>query len=221
MTNTDYENLPWPARVRMARIALPKPTKVALADELGTTVHTIVNWESGKCSPKQQHHKDRIKELCAAGITVTGSKLNIDFLLGGIDANEVILTQPLLSRDKSGTTLALLAIATRLSSHIRTVVRRSMLVITIDTVVNTYPSSVDIHIAPVEMPDARFVIKLSHLPAGACYTLDLNIYEYGEAVSRYTCDISDSNIAKAIRILKKSINKLIKPNATSRSRIKQ
>lgn len=220
MTHTDYENLPWPTRVRMARLSLPNPTKTALARELGATIHTVVNWESGKCIPRKKHHKERIRELCEAGVTVVGSKLNINFLLGGFDANETVITQPLLSRDKSTTTLALMAIATRLACHIQSVVDRTIMVISIDTVFNTYPSYVDVHVTPVEIQNLRFIFRLSHAPAGSTYTMELTIYEGRDISGRYVCDISDSNVAKAIRLLKKSVNKL-KPNAKNRSRLRQ
>lgn len=220
MTHTDYENIPWSARVRMARLTLPKPTKTALAVELGTTVHTIVNWESGKCTPRKNYHKERIRELCEAGVTVVGSKLNINFLLGGFDANESIIVQPLLSRDKSAATLVLMAIATRLAMHIQTAITCTMLVITLDTVFNTYPSCVDVRVTPVEIPNSSFVFRLSHIPAGVNYTMELTMYNNRDIIGKYVCDISDRNIARSISLLKKSINKL-KPNARSRSRIKQ
>lgn len=218
MTSSDYDKLSWPARTRLARLALPKATKTALAEELGTTVHTIVNWEYGKCIPKQKRHRERIKELCENGVSASGAKISVDFLLGGFDANEGIISQPLLTRDKSSTTLVLLAIATRLAEHI-SAVTNTMLVTSMDTVFNTYPSYANLYVTPVEIPGLQFTIRLSHLPAGTSYTLELLVNLQGEAISRYVCDITDNTIAKAIALLKKFINKL-KPNAKSRSRFK-
>lgn len=208
MTQSEYDNLPWPLRVRLARLALPRPTKTALADELQTTVHTIVNWESGKCVPKQQRHKNRIKELCENGVSVSGSGISVNFLLGGFDANEVILTRPLLSRDKSATTLALLAIATRLSTHIYSTITKTIPIISTETVFNTYPSYVNVHVSLIDLPGHRIVFRLSHLPAGTSYTMDMLFYTNDELVNRYVCSVSDANIAKAVRLLKKFSNKI-------------
>lgn len=223
MTPAYYNKLTWPVRVRLARMALPKSTKTALARELGTTVHTIVNWERGRCVPKQNTHKLRIKELCEIGVASSASSgLSINFLLGGFDSNETILTRPLLSRDKSATTLAIAALATRLSAYVQSLIPDTMFIVSMDTVFNTYPSYVNLHVEPVEFPDVNFIFRISHLPAGSSYTLELLISAGGEAVSSYICDISDNNIAKAVRLLKKLINKL-KPNdkRRSKSRTKQ
>lgn len=217
MTLTDYNRLPWPTRVKLARLALPKATKTALAYELGTTVHTIVNWEQGKCIPKSHNHRLRIKELCEAGVSAADTRLSINFLLGGFDGNETILTQPLLSRDKGAATLALSAIATRLATHIQIFMPDTMFVISADTVFNTYPSYVNLHVTPVELPGVNFIFRLSHFPSGASYNLEFLVSTGEELVSKYVCDISDSNIAKAIRLLKKFINKL-KPNGRSRTK---
>lgn len=219
MTSSDYDKLSWPARTRLARLALPKATKKALAEELGTTIHTIVNWECGRCAPKQKHHRERIKELCENGVSATGAKISVDFLLGGFDANEDIISQPLHNRDKSATTLVLLAIATRLSEHISSTVTNAMLVISVDTVFNTYPSYANLYVTPVEIPGLQFALRLSHLPAGTSYTLELSVNLQGEVLSRYVCDVTDNTIARAIALLKKFINKL-KPNDKSRSRIR-
>lgn len=220
MTNSDYDKLSWPARIRLARLALPKSTKSALADELNTTVHTIVNWECGRCIPKQEVHRRRIRELCAYGVAATGSKLNVDFLLGGIDANEAIITQPLLSRDKRSTTLVLMAMATKLSEQITKTLNNTVFVISVDTVLNTYPSYVNVHIAPPEVPGIRFMIRLSHIPAGTTYTMELLVYDREELVSRYICDVTDASTLKVIGLLKKFTKKL-KPNDKRRSRIRQ
>lgn len=220
MISSDYDKLSWPARVRLARLALPKGTKKALADELATTVHTIVNWEHGKCVPKSKTHRERIKDLCENGISVSGAKISVNFLLGGFDANEAIVMQPLLTRDKSATTLVLLAIATRLAEHLVSVINKTVLVTSIDTVFNTYPSYVNLYATPVILPDTRFLFRLSHMPSGTTYTMDMLTYKHEELVSRYVCDISDSSIAKAIAILKKFINK-IKSNGKSKPRIRQ
>lgn len=219
MTDSDYDKLSWAARVRLARLALPRATKRALADELGTTVHTIVNWEYGRCIPKQKCHRERLKELCENGISSHSSKISVDFLLGGIDANESIIVQPLHTRDKSSTTLVLLALATRLSAHITAAITKSMLVTSVDTVFNTYPSYANLYVTPIEVPGLRFTLRLSHLPAGTSYTLELLVHFHEEILSRYVCDITDRSAARVIALLKKFINKL-KPNDKSRSRVK-
>lgn len=220
MTDSDYDRLSWPARIRLARLALPKATKTALAKELGTTVHTIVNWECGRCVPKQEIHRQRIKELCASGVAATGSKLNVNFLLGGIDANESILTRPLFSRDKSSTTLVLTAMAVKLAEHITHAVPNTVFVISLDTVINTYPSYINIHVAPTNIPEIRFMIRLSHIPAGITYTMELLVYNNDELASRYICDVSDASTLKVVGLLKKFIKK-IKPDDKRRSRIRQ
>lgn len=222
MTQAEYNKLTWPVRVRMARMALPKSTKTALAKELGTTVHTIVNWEGGKCIPKQQSHRLRIKELCDVGISASSPGLSINFLLGGFDGNETILTQPLRSRDKSAAVLALMAVSIRLTMHIQTFLPTTMFVITADTVFNAYPSYINVRATPIELNGVSFIFRISHLPGGSSYTLELLISSNDEITNVYACDISDSGIVKAVRLLKKFINKL-KPNdkRRSRSRIKQ
>jgi hypothetical protein len=203
----------------MARLVLPKATKRALADELGTTIHTIVNWERGRCIPKQQAHREKIRELCETGLPVSSAKLNVNFLLGGIDANATTLAQPLLTRDKSTTTLVLFALATRIAEHIGAIINNIMFVMSADTVLNTYPSYVNLYVAPVEIPDVRFILRISHIPAGMFYTIELMAYSGEELVSRNVYDVSDSSVMKVVSLLKKFINKL-KPNAKRRQKIK-
>lgn len=215
MTSSDYDKLSWPSRVRMARLVLPKATKRALADELHTTIHTIVNWERGKCIPKQREHRERIRELCENGIPVSSTKLNVNFLLGGIDANETTLIQPLITRDKSSTTLVLFALASRLANHINSIINNIMFVMSADTVLNTYPSYVNLYVSPVEIPGVRFIFRLSHLAAGTSYTIEMLSYSNEELVSRNIFDASDSSVMKLVSLLKKFINKL-KPNGNKR-----
>ena len=215
MTSSDYDKLSWPSRVRMARLVLPKATKRALADELHTTTHTIVNWERGRCIPKQQAHRERIRELCENGIPVSSAKLNVNFLLGGIDANETTLVQPLITRDKSSTTLVLFALASRLAKHINSIINNIMFVMSVDAVLNTYPSYVNLYVSPVEIPGVRFVFRLSHPVAGTVYTIEMLTYSNEELVSRNIFDASDSSVMKLVSLLKKFINKL-KPNGNKR-----
>lgn len=208
MTNDEYEKLPWPARIKLARLALPKATKTALAKELNVSVHTVVNWESGTCKPQKQYIQKRIEELCTTGIAPSNSGISIDFLLGGFDANEAVMIKPLLTRDKAGAEMAMMAVAIRLLSYVYNVINKTVLVTSIDSIFNTYPGVVYIHLAPAEFPDVRYLIKLSHIPAGIEYTMDLLVYKNSTLINRYVANVSDSSIATAIRLIKKSINKL-------------
>lgn len=208
MLNSEYNNLTWPSRVKFARLALPKPTKKALAAELQVTVHTVINWETGKTVPNKKY-RERIKDLCCnSGIPTPN--VSINFLLGGYDANEDILTRPLITRDKTATMLALLAIATRLATHIYHCVDRVIFVTSIDTLFNTYPSAVTIQLTPVEFPSCRFVFRLSHIPTGVNYTLEFFAYENETLTTRHVCDICDKSLTAAVRLLKKLVNKLKK-----------
>lgn len=208
MLNSEYNNLTWPSRVKFARLTLHKPTKKALAAELQVTVHTVINWETGKTIPHKKY-RERIKDLCCNSVIPTPN-ISINFLLGGYDSNEELLTRPLVTRDKTATTLSLLAIATRLASHIYQHVDRVIFVTSIDTLFNTYPSAVTLQLTPVEFPSYRFLFRLSHIPVGVNYTLEFFAYENEALINRHICDICDKSLADSVRLLKKFVNKLKK-----------
>lgn len=199
--------LPWATRVRMARLSLVKPTKTCLAAELQVTLHTIMNWETGVYAPRQQY-RNKIKELCLGGETVPG--VGLDFLLGGFDANERVLTRPLFTRNKNATTLSLVAIACKLSAYVYANINitKTPIVISMDTVFNTYPSCVRILVSPVNVSRVFYTITLSHRPAGTKYTIKLASTDGNLLQGLCVAEVSDTCLHTIVRLLKKSINKL-------------
>lgn len=194
----------WPDRVKTAILELAC-SKRAFADRIKVSRYTVDRWLKGENVPNSDIQQV-IEDICVV-------KDPVDFELGcysilmtpAVDPSFDVINAALSSRNTILLSSVVHCIASKLASMLLNVVPKQI-VMTMESVFNSYPAKEVLRIDVVGYPDIKYEVTVTHQAAGpTAFTLTCQAFKGEQRTDQYATWVTDKGLLAATRRIKSHI----------------